>query len=1005
AGFNRGVEFTVDDSGLSGQTHGNAPDGSMWLSQGSFGGGQDPHVAAADGLLADVVYDLGDTYDLEKLHVWNYNEGAGSATRGVNQVELLVSTDIDDPFVSLGTFNFSPATGLTDETGEDIDLSTFTDADFVRRVQLNVISSHGGDNDFAGLSEIRFFGEHIPEPKIPTVSVDEVSSETAGLNRLAIYTIDESGLSNGGHGIVPDGSMWLSQGTFQGIEDPHVAAGDGLIAHITYNLGDVYELERIHLWNYNEDLPNRPELLGRGVNEVEVFVSPAVGQPFVSLGTVNVAQADGSLSYTGEEFDVRLFPQTDRVELIRFDIVSNHGGDLSFVGLSEIQFFGDLIVNSDPVADAGGPYDIVEGADLVLDASGSTDIDFDSLTYSWDINGDGDFSDATGPTPTLNWAALNALVPTIDDSGSFTVTVRADDGVGGSNDASAALTINNVAPAIVVSGDAGGNEGAAVTLNLGALTDPGNDTVSDWAVNWGDGNTESFAAGGDVTHTYADDGTYTALVSLTDEDGTYADVASHDFTIANVAPGISLAADAAVNEGVALTLNLGTVTDPGDDTVTDWVVDWGDGSSETFNAGGDVTHVYDDNGTSTVSVSLVDEDGTFADVASHTVTVNNVAPTAAITGPVDGVPNLTLDFEFWAMDPSVADQNAGFTFAINWGDGATDTLGPAAASPAPTSHSYAQLGDYSISVTATDKDSGVSSVAIYGIEIVPVAKIGNDVFIGGIDGQSNRIIVQSAGPDEVFVRYNDRRYGGFDVSPSSLVSIIGGDGVDRISITNCIASVIDAQAGNDIISASSCDDTIHGGDGRDTILAGEGNNVVDGGAGNDLIQGRSGDDVFYGGSGNDTLAGGSGSDALFGDEGNDRITGGGGHDLLVGGIGNDILVGGSGRDVLLGGFGSDLLRGSDGDDLLVGGQGGDSILGNRGSDVLIDGEAENEADDVALQAVLLNWSVSHIHDFLGALSSDADRDALNGGGGLDELFVGSEDTILNNRGRDAVNTI
>jgi Ca2+-binding RTX toxin-like protein len=131
----------------------------------------------------------------------------------------------------------------------------------------------------------------------------------------------------------------------------------------------------------------------------------------------------------------------------------------------------------------------------------------------------------------------------------------------------------------------------------------------------------------------------------------------------------------------------------------------------------------------------------------------------------------------------------------------------------------------------------------------------------------------------------------------------------------------------------------------------------------------------------------------------------GGHDLLSGRLGNDILVGGSGRDVLLGGIGKDWLRGGNGDDLLVGGIGSDSIRGNRGSDVLIDGEAENEGNEVALQTVLLNWSVSHIHDFLGALTSDADPDALSGGGGLDELFIGGEDSILNTRSQDSVTII
>ena len=48
--------------------------------------------------------------------------------------------------------------------------------------------------------------------------------------------------------------------------------------------------------------------------------------------------------------------------------------------------------------------------------------------------------------------------------------------------------VNNVAPSIAISGDANVNEGSAYSLTLGAVTDPGTDTVSSYVVHWGDGN-------------------------------------------------------------------------------------------------------------------------------------------------------------------------------------------------------------------------------------------------------------------------------------------------------------------------------------------------------------------------------------------------------------------------------------------------------------------------------------------------------------------------------------
>ena len=99
--------------------------------------------------------------------------------------------------------------------------------------------------------------------------------------------------------------------------------------------------------------------------------------------------------------------------------------------------------NSAPVASAGGPYIINEGSTLNLDASGTTDSENDSLTYAWDLDNDGAFDDATGVNPSINW---NALPPSIQDDGIYTVRVSVSDGVNPPVIATTTLTVNNVAP-------------------------------------------------------------------------------------------------------------------------------------------------------------------------------------------------------------------------------------------------------------------------------------------------------------------------------------------------------------------------------------------------------------------------------------------------------------------------------------------------------------------------------------------------------------------------------
>lgn len=188
--------------------------------------------------------------------------------------------------------------------------------------------------------------------------------------------------------------------------------------------------------------------------------------------------------------------------------------------------------NNLPVANAGGPYVINEGSSLLLDASASSDLDNDVLTYSWDINGDNVFGDATGVSPSLTWAQLVALGIT-DGPGNFNVKVRVNDGQGGIVDSTATtLTVNNVAPTASFTlpalglrgGGANGNgvRGQARSITLSA-TDPGTaDTIFTFAINWGDGSPIQYVVGASgtiATKTYATAATFNISVTATDDDG------------------------------------------------------------------------------------------------------------------------------------------------------------------------------------------------------------------------------------------------------------------------------------------------------------------------------------------------------------------------------------------------------------------------------------------------------------------------------------------------------
>jgi len=60
-----------------------------------------------------------------------------------------------------------------------------------------------------------------------------------------------------------------------------------------------------------------------------------------------------------------------------------------------------------PSADAGGPYSVDEGSTIVLSGTGSDVCPSDSLSYSWDLDGDGLYGDAAGQNPTFDASNLD----------------------------------------------------------------------------------------------------------------------------------------------------------------------------------------------------------------------------------------------------------------------------------------------------------------------------------------------------------------------------------------------------------------------------------------------------------------------------------------------------------------------------------------------------------------------------------------------------------------------
>ncbi|MCO8121379.1 DUF4347 domain-containing protein, partial [Stieleria sp. TO1_6] len=183
--------------------------------------------------------------------------------------------------------------------------------------------------------------------------------------------------------------------------------------------------------------------------------------------------------------------------------------------------------NSDPVVDlsAGTPYLINEGDSLILDGSNSTDFDADTISFAWDLDNDGVFGEIGEPvtaSASVDWATLVGFG--IDDDGTFQIGLRVQDGKGGQDIGTTTVTVENTRPTITVTGSGNATANESHTLNL-AVSDPGDDNVSLWRVDWGDGTVALYSGSlTSVSHTYTVAGlTHNILVSAIDEDGRWFD--------------------------------------------------------------------------------------------------------------------------------------------------------------------------------------------------------------------------------------------------------------------------------------------------------------------------------------------------------------------------------------------------------------------------------------------------------------------------------------------------
>ncbi len=100
---------------------------------------------------ATLGFDLGRTYNVRGVYVWNYNEGGGWNTRSVKEVEISASVD-NRSFLPVGKFTLKQAPGKDDDPGEAIAFAKVVRARWFR---WKILSNYRG-GEMSGLAEVRF---------------------------------------------------------------------------------------------------------------------------------------------------------------------------------------------------------------------------------------------------------------------------------------------------------------------------------------------------------------------------------------------------------------------------------------------------------------------------------------------------------------------------------------------------------------------------------------------------------------------------------------------------------------------------------------------------------------------------------------------------------------------------------------------------------------------------------------------------------------------------------
>ncbi len=482
-----------------------------------------------------------------------------------------------------------------------------------------------------------------------------------------------------------------------------------------------------------------------GIDGVDVSGAGGFSDPF--FGTSASAPHIAGLAALLLEFrpdlkagDAGDDPTTDRATLR--NAILNGGVDLGATGPDQVFGYGRANgvasaaeLFAAPVFDAHAGVFGVEGTALVLTDLTFSDLntsDTHSATVSW-----GNTQVSTGSVD-QGLRIVSATHVYDDDSSAYSInaTVTDDDGVQGflqfyANISNASPVVDAGAPLVVI-------EGATLTYDA-SFTDPGTADTHTALVDWGDATVASATVDQgpgttSATRTFDDDaGPFTLTLTVTDDDGGVG-VDTTTITVLNATPVVDAASNLLVNASDVIDTQIATFSDAGVLDTHTATVDWGDGTAlatGTVDQGAgtvDGSHIYDVQGTYTVTVTVTDDDGG-VDSATFEVVVVEDTPVvdAGVDLSVEEGSSLLLSFSF--VDAASETHDA----TVVWGDGATTTATVnQSLDTGSATHTYDDQGVFIAQASVSDDTgkSGLDTLTITVSNATPVVVAGANLVVG-----------------------------------------------------------------------------------------------------------------------------------------------------------------------------------------------------------------------------------------------------------------------------------